>query len=101
MRFSFLLLPLLFLGLIIVSCKSPDGGSDSSDNSTTWSGTQQLGTSSGEVGYGVTVDSSGNIYVTGYTTGGLDGNTNSGSNCYSPPCTDIFLVKYNSSGVKQ
>ena len=94
MRFSLLLLPLLFFGLIIVSCKSPDGGSDSSDNSTTWSGTQQLGTSSGEVGYGVTVDSSGNIYVTGYTTGGLDGNTNSGGR-------DLFLVKYNSSGVKQ
>ena len=96
MRFSFLLLPLLFLGLVIVSCNSPDGGSKStsSDNSTTWSGTQQLGTSSGEVGYGVTVDSSGNIYVTGYTTGGLDGNTNSGDD-------DLILVKYNSSGTKQ
>ena len=45
-------------------------------------------------GHGVTVDSSGNIYVTGETKGGLDGNTNSGSN-------DIFLVKYNSSGTKQ
>ena len=94
MRFSFLLLPLLFLGLIIVSCKSPDGGSDSSDNSTTWSGTQQLGTSSDDYGNGVTVDSSNNIYVTGTTSGGLDGNTNSGSK-------DLFLVKYNSSGVKQ
>ena len=88
MRFSLLLLPLLFLGLIIVSCKSPDGGSD------TWSGTQQLGTSSSDNGYGVTVDSSDNIYVTGYTTGGLDGNTNSGDD-------DLILVKYNSSGTKQ
>ena len=35
-----------------------------------------------------------NIYVTGDTRGGLDGNTNSGS-------YDIFLVKYNSSGTKQ
>jgi len=51
--------------------------------------TQQLGTSSNDWGNGVTVDSSDNIYVTGYTYGGLDGNTNSGKN-------DIFLVKYNS-----
>ena len=45
-------------------------------------------------GNGVTTDSSGNIYVTGSTWGGLDGNTSSGS-------YDIFLVKYNSDGVKQ
>ena len=56
--------------------------------------TQQLGTSSEDEGYGVTVDSSDNIYVTGWTTGGLDGNTNSGG-------FDLFLVKYNSSGTKQ
>jgi hypothetical protein len=56
--------------------------------------TKQLGTSGWDSGYGVTVDSSNNIYLTGYTSGGLDGNTNSGYN-------DIFLVKYNSSGVKQ
>ena len=56
--------------------------------------TQQLGSTSHEVGYGVTVDSSDNIYVTGTTYGGLDGNTNSGN-------WDIFLVKYNSDGVKQ
>jgi uncharacterized delta-60 repeat protein len=56
--------------------------------------TQQLGTSSEDRGLGVTVDSSDNIYVTGYTSGGLDGNTNSGS-------ADLILVKYNSSGTKQ
>ena len=60
----------------------------------TSSWTRQLGTSSYEWGYGVTTDSSGNIYVTGGTDGDLDGNTNSGS-------VDIFLVKYNSDGVKQ
>ena len=56
--------------------------------------TKQLGTNSMDSGNGVTTDSSGNIYVTGSTSGGLDGNTSSGSG-------DIFLVKYNSDGVKQ
>jgi hypothetical protein len=56
--------------------------------------TKQPGTSSRESGQSVITDTSGNIYVTGYTGGSLDGNTNQGSN-------DIFLVKYNSSGVKQ
>ena len=64
------------------------------DSSGTKLWTKQLGTSSGDVGFGVTTDSSGNIYVTGGTGGGLDGNTSSGSG-------DIFLVKYNSSGIKQ
>jgi len=62
--------------------------------SGTYQWTQQLGTSSSDSGQGVTVDSSNNIYVTGFTEGGLDGNTNSGGQ-------DIFLVKYNSSGTKQ
>ena len=56
--------------------------------------TKQLGTSSADQAYGVAVDSSGNVYVTGNTWGGLDGNTSSGD-------TDLFVVKYNSSGVKQ
>ena len=68
---------------------------ETSSGFTTWSGTQQLGTSSGDsTAIEVTVDSSGNIYVTGFTLGGLDNNTNSGSK-------DLFLVKYNSSGTKQ
>ena len=63
--------------------------------------TKQLGTSSRDSGKHVTTDSSGNIFVTGNTSGGLDGNTNYGSDCNYPPCSDIFLVKYNSSGIKQ
>ncbi len=56
--------------------------------------TQQLGTTSDDVAYGVEVDSSNNAYVTGKTYGGLDNNSNFGS-------ADIFLAKYNSSGVLQ
>jgi len=43
---------------------------------------------------GVATDSSGNVYVTGGTKGGLDGNTSAGD-------TDLFVIKYNSSGTKQ
>ena len=59
-----------------------------------WIGTKQLGTSSDDIAYGVATDSSDNVYVTGYTEGGLDGNTSAGGN-------DLFVVKYNSEGVKQ
>jgi len=56
--------------------------------------TKQFGTSSTDLADGVATDSSGNVYVVGYTYGGLDGNTNTGA-------SDIFVVKYNSSGTKQ
>jgi hypothetical protein len=55
--------------------------------------TRQIGTSSHDYGEGVATDSSGNIYVTGDTLGGLDGNINAGNE-------DIFLVKYAPSGSK-
>jgi len=55
--------------------------------------TKQLGTSSDDLAYGVATDSSANVYVTGFTDGGLDGNTSAGVN-------DLFVVKYNSSGTK-
>ncbi len=59
-----------------------------------WIGTQLLGTSAGESGKGVSIDSNNNIYITGFTSGNLDGKTNAEG-------YDIFLVKYNSSGEKQ
>ena len=61
---------------------------------TSWSGTKQFGTSSPDHAYGIATDTGGNVYVTGSTSGGLDGNTNAGSD-------NIFVVKYDSSGVKQ
>ena len=57
--------------------------------------TRQLGVAGkNTVGYSVATDASGNVYVAGYTTGGLDGNTLTGTQ-------DFFVTKYNSSGVKQ
>jgi len=55
--------------------------------------THQMGTSGNDIAMGVSVDGPGNVYVVGDTTGGLDGNTNSGD-------YDIFIDKYNSAGVK-
>ena len=111
---------LLLFSSIFISCSksSDDGSSNTStttdddtitinititdDNSTTSFGTKQLGTSRDDWGKGVTTDSSGNIYVTGSTEGGLDGNTNSGPEFVTSSGNhDIFLVKYNSSGTKQ
>ena len=59
-----------------------------------WVGTKQLGTLSEDNATGVATDSSANVYVTGFTYGGLDGNSSAGRE-------DLFVVKYNSSGAKQ
>ena len=77
----------LLFSFIFISCSN-------TNNTTTSPWTIQLGTSADGSGNDVKTDSSDNIYVTGYTGGRLDGNTTSGG-------TDIFLVKYNSSGTKQ
>ncbi len=76
--------------LSIISCAKRDGSSDT----TIWSGTKQIGTSTSDYGTGVTLESSDNSIASVQTNIGLDGNTNSGSD-------DIFLVKYNSSGTKR
>jgi uncharacterized delta-60 repeat protein len=56
--------------------------------------TKQLGVASkSTTGAGVATDSSGNIFVAGYTSGGLDGNTLTGTR-------DFYVTKYNSSGTK-
>ena len=62
------------------------------DNAGSLTWLTQLGkASSASYGQGVAVDSSGNVYVAGYTTGGLNGNTQVGIRAY-------FVSKYNSSG---
>jgi uncharacterized delta-60 repeat protein len=73
------------------------GGNDiflvkySSDGIKQW--IEQFGSSGDDSGLGIRVDSKDNVYVTGFTEGGLDGNTNSGKQ-------DIFLAKFNASGFK-
>ena len=62
-----------------------------------WVGTKQLGVANKEtVGPAVVTDTNDNVYVAGYTTGGLYGNT------MQPDSThEFFITKYDSSGVKQ
>ena len=55
--------------------------------------TRLIGTVNTEIGYGVAVDAGGNVYVTGFTDGPLDGQPYVG-------VQDIYLVKYDSSGTK-
>jgi len=56
--------------------------------------TKIYGSDTIDYGNGVSVDSNGNIYVAGYTSGEFDGQINTGG-------IDICLTKYNPSGAKQ
>ena len=51
----------------------------------------QLGTSAHDESYGVATDADGNVFISGDTTGNLDGQTNAGG-------ADAFLSKYDASG---
>lgn len=55
---------------------------------------RQLGSAGEETVSAVATDAAGAIYAAGSTTGGLDGNVSGGA-------ADLFVVKYDSSGVKQ
>lgn len=52
---------------------------------------RQRGTAEREFAYGVATDAAGNIYVTGYTGAGLDGNTSIGD-------WDVFISKFDAAG---
>jgi len=61
------------------------------DGSKAW--TKQWGASSTDYGYGVALDTTGAIFVTGYAYGSLDGNTSYGG-------YDVFVTKWASDGTK-
>ena len=115
MRYILIIFSVFLLSLTVISCAKIDEGSvclninskvrkvlqekttfcdrsESSSSADGLTGTYQLATN--DYANGVATDSSGNVYVTGGTKGGLDGNTSAGN-------TDLFVVKYNSSGTKQ
>jgi len=54
----------------------------------------QLGTSTNDQARALTADADGNVYLAGYTEGDLDGQGNAGNE-------DIFVIKYDASGVQQ
>jgi len=54
--------------------------------------TRQLGADSNDFAEGVTVDAQGNVYITGYNYGALEGTSP------DPDRTDIFVSKYDASG---
>ena len=88
MRYILVNFSIFLFSFNVISCAKK---SDSSSSSSV-AGTYQLATN--DYANGVATDSSGNVYVTGGTKGGLDGNTSAGN-------TDLFIVKYSSSGTKQ
>ncbi|WP_254564047.1 SBBP repeat-containing protein [Oscillatoria sp. HE19RPO] len=63
------------------------------DSSGTQQWVQQFGSPAGDFSNGITVDSAGNLYITGYTLGNLGG-INAGSD-------DAWVAKYDSSGTQQ
>ena len=58
-----------------------------------------MGGTSGDIAYGITVDSSGNVYSTGYFQGTADFDPNVGiNNLTSLGSTDVFVSKLDASG---
>lgn len=84
LRYSILLL-LIPAAVILPSKVVPANAQTAVLFQKTWGGSLEDSVS------GIATDSAGNIYVSGSTHGNYTG-------CLSPPCTDISLLKYSSTG---
>jgi uncharacterized delta-60 repeat protein len=62
------------------------------DGTKAW--TRLLGTTSTDIANALTTGADGSIYISGYTSGNLDGQINSGNR-------DAFIAKYNPDGTKE
>lgn len=62
-------------------------------STTDWTGTKQFGTASDDQAWSIAVDTSGNVYVAGYTHGNLDGNRPAGLG-------DAYVAKYSPAGME-
>ncbi len=88
---NFLTKFVLSLVTLVTAC---GGGGTSSVGNNSWIGTKQLGAAGIDTeGKSLATDASGNVYVVGFTDGGIDGNIKQGS-------YDFFLTKYDISGKK-
>ena len=95
-RRNFRLISFLVFAFLLASSFIGCGDQGSPSGTTppppvSWRGTQQYGTTGNDVGRGIVLDSSGNIYMTGSAGGNLDGNTSLGR-------LDVFLSKFDSAG---
>ena len=69
------------------------------------SGTKQwsrlYGSTAGDIGRGIVIDNSANLFLTGYTPGSIDNNTVGREREGSESYYDYFILKYDSNGNKQ
>ena len=71
------------------------------DNSGNQSWFEQLGTTYSDYLQDVVVATSGNIYITGYTYGTIDASYDYSDYTENHDYSEMFLIKYNSSGTQQ